>query len=74
MNDNQVDLIQMLKSSTISVASAISDFTPSGGVGSIPLKVSICTVYVCVCVCLCCVCACLQVCSVNYIYVHICFT
>lgn len=62
MDDGQVDFIQTLKRSTISVATVTSDFTPTGGVGHIPLKVSntikmctcayLCTyIWVCVCVC-----------------------
>ena len=41
MDDGQVDFIQTLKRSTISVATAISNYTPSGGIGCIPLNVSI---------------------------------
>ena len=41
MDESQVDFIQTLKRSTISVATATCDYTPSGGIGCIPLKVSI---------------------------------
>ena len=40
MDEGQVDFIQTLKRSTISVASAIYNYTPSGGIGCIPLNVS----------------------------------
>ena len=50
MDESQVDFIQTLKRSTISVATAISDYTPSGGIGCIPLSVSVLCI-VCVCVC-----------------------
>lgn len=40
MDEGQVDFIQTLKRSTISVGTAISDYTPSGGIGCIPLNVS----------------------------------
>ena len=41
MDEGQIDFIQTLKRSTISVATAISNYTPTGGIGCIPLNVSV---------------------------------
>ena len=46
VDEGQIDFIQTLKRSTISVATAKSDFVPIGGIGCIPLNVSMLCMYV----------------------------
>ena len=52
VDEGQIDFIQTLKRSTISVATAKCDFVPTGGIGCIPLNVSMLCMHVCMCVCM----------------------
>ena len=61
MDEGQIDFIQTLKRSTISVAVAKSDFTPTGGIGCIPLNVSM--------LCKPCMFVCTYVCTTGCTYV-----